>query len=42
MADTIGKEGTVVEVVASSGDVRVKFPSHKTFLFNPRVRFVCD
>jgi hypothetical protein len=40
MAETLGKTGTVMEVNASSGDVRVKFSSQRTFLFNPRVRCV--
>lgn len=37
LAETLGNEGTVLEVVAASGDVRVKFSSQRTFLFNPRV-----
>ncbi len=40
MAETMGKTGTVVDVLATSGDVRVKFSPRGTFLFNPRVRFV--
>lgn len=39
MGETLGREGLVVDVLAASGDVRVRFPSGKTYLFNPRVRF---
>lgn len=38
MAEVLGKEGQVVEVMASSGDVRVKFANQRTYVFNPRVR----
>jgi hypothetical protein len=36
MAETLGKTGTVLEVNAA-GDVRVRLPSQRAYLFNPRV-----
>lgn len=41
MGETLGREGTVVDVLETSGDVRVRFASGKAFLFNPRVRWFC-
>lgn len=38
MAETLGKQGVVVDVLTTSGDVQVRFAGKNTHQFNPRVR----